>query len=168
MFVETARLFIRNLSLDDVELLYNYSREAIVKKELPDEVFDSRQKAKEAVENLISNYHRNNLPLVYGVIIKTDNLLIGHISLSKIDKGIEIGYSIAAKHQKKGYASEIINPFTSWAKMALKIEAFYGIAKKENTASWKALEKNGFILESEEINQNYFGGEYLTKVYKKW
>jgi RimJ/RimL family protein N-acetyltransferase len=31
-------------------------------------------------------------------------------------KGIEIGYAIATDYQNKGYAPELIIPFTNWSK----------------------------------------------------
>jgi RimJ/RimL family protein N-acetyltransferase len=49
----------------------------------------------------------------------------------------------------------------------LKINEIYGIVKKENIASWKILEKNGFLLLEEGIYNNYFQGKYLTRIYVK-
>ena len=163
--IETDRLVVRKLSINDSEFLFKYSQEEITKKELPDEVFENIIEAKEMVECFISNYN-DKYPLVYGIILKEKNIIIGHISLSKIDRGTEIGYAIATAYQNNGYMSEIITPFTYWIKNILKLEKIYGIAKSENTASWKVLEKNGFELE-EEINKNYFGGNYMVKIYSK-
>jgi ribosomal-protein-alanine N-acetyltransferase len=163
---ETDRIIVRYLSPDDIKLLFKYSQEEITKKELPDEVFESIEKTKETVKYLISNYD-SKYPLVYGIILKTKNIIIGHISLSKIDKGIEIGYAIATDYQNNGYATEIINPFIEWAKNKLNIIKIYGIVKKENIASWKILEKNGFKFEEEGIYKNYFNGKYYVKIYVK-
>jgi ribosomal-protein-alanine N-acetyltransferase len=108
---ETDRLIVRRLTLDDVELLLKYSQEEITKKELPDEVFENIEQLQETVEYFISNYD-DKYPLVYGIILKEKGYVIGHLSLSKIDRGIEIGYAIATDYQNKGYASELIVPFT--------------------------------------------------------
>ncbi len=163
---KTDRLILRKLLLNDVNLLYKYSQEEITKKELPDEVFESIEKTKEVVETLISNYD-NNYPLVYGIILKEKNHIIGHISLSEIDKGIEIGYAIGTDYQKRGYASEIINPFIHWSKENLNIDRIYGIVKKENKASWKILEKSGFVLLEEGIFKQYFEGKFFVKIYER-
>ena len=163
---ETDRLIVRKLSINDSELLFKYSQEEITKKELPDEIFENITETKETVEYFISNYD-DKYPLVYGIILKEENIIIGHIGLSKIDKGIEIGYAIAADYQNNGYMSEIIIPFINWIKNNLKMEKIYGIAKSENIASWKMLEKYGFELEEEITNKNYFGGEYKVKIYSK-
>lgn len=163
---ETDRLIVRKLSSCDINFLYTYSQEEITKKELPDEVFESVEKTKEAVEALISNYD-NKYPLVYGIILKKKKHIIGHISLSEIDRGIEIGYSIGTDYQRMGYVSEIINPFINWSKEKLKLNKIYGIVKKENIVSWKILEKNGFSFLEEGIYKNYFEGKYFVKIYQK-
>jgi ribosomal-protein-alanine N-acetyltransferase len=164
--IETDRLIVRKLSLDDADLLYRYSREEITKKELPDEVFGNITETKKTVEYFISNYD-NEYPLVYGVILKEKDIIIGHIGLSKIDRGIEIGYAIATDYQNNGYMSEVIMPFATWAKNNLRIEKIYGIAKSENAASWKILEKNGFKLEEEGIFKDYFERKFIVKIYSK-
>ena len=163
---ETNRIIVRKLSISDSELLYKYSQEEITKKELPDEVFDNIVKTKETIEYFKSNYDVK-YPLVYGIILKINNIIIGHISLSEIEKGIEIGYAIATEYQKNGYISEIIIPFVNWIKNNLRLEKIYGIVKKGNIASWKILEKNGFELIEEVVNKNYFEGKYEVRIYSK-
>ena len=164
--LETNRLIVRKLSLDDAELLFKYSQEEITKKELPDEVFINITETKKTIEYFLLNYD-DKYPLVYGIILKEKKIIIGHLGLSKIDRGIEIGYAIATEYQNKGYASEVIIPFTNWSKKHLKVDEIYGIVKKENIASWKILEKNGFLLLEEGIYKNYFNGKYLTRIYVK-
>jgi ribosomal-protein-alanine N-acetyltransferase len=167
---ETERLIVRKLSLNDADILLKYSQEEITKKELPDEVFENILEIKKGIELFIENYDfDDNLvyPLVYGIIHKNKNIIIGHISLSDIDRGIEIGYTIATDYQNNGYASEIIIPFLDWIKMKIKIKKVYGITKKENISSWKVLEKNGFQLEDQGIFKNYFNGEFISKIYSK-
>ena len=168
---ETDRMIVRKLSINDSELLFKYSQEEITRKELPDEVFENIPETKEAIEYFMSNYD-DKYPLVYGIILKNKNIIIGHIGLSEIDiseidKGIEIGYAIATEYQNNGYMSEIIIPFVNWIKDNLRIEKIYGIAKSKNMSSWKILEKNGFELEEEGVNKNYFEGKYKVRIYSK-
>ena len=165
---ETVRLYVRKLSLSDAKLLFKYSQEDITKKELPDEVYENINEISEAIKFFMTNYeyeYNHVYPLIFGIILKKNNILIGHIGLIEIDKGIEIGYAIATEYQNNGYATEVINPFLNWAKINNKIGKIYGIAKKDNISSWKILEKNGFELEEEGIYKNYFNGEYIVKIY---
>ena len=173
LLIETNRLIVRRLMLKDIELLLKYSQEEITKKELPDEVYENIEEAQKMVEYFIENYNSKNplegdkkIGTCYGIILKQTNAIIGHIGLIKIDKGIEIGYAIATFYQRNGYATEIVNPFIKWAKKEFKLEKVYGEVKKDNIASWKVLEKNGFTLE-EEGCYNSFGGKYYLKIYAK-
>jgi len=117
---ETNRIIIRKLSINDSELLFKYSQEEITKKELPNEVFDNIIETKETIKFFKSNYD-DKYPLIYGIILKANNIIIGHIGLSEIDKGIEIGYAIATEYQNNRYISEIIIPFVDWIKYKVKI-----------------------------------------------
>ena len=164
--IESNRLIIRKLIIEDAELLFKYSQEDITKQELPDEVFENVDKTKETVRYLISNYD-NKYPLVYGIILKEKNIIIGHINLSIIDKGIEIGYAIGTEYQNKGYMTEIIKPYLEWIKNNKNIHKIYGIVKMKNISSWKILEKCEFILEEEGKRKNYFSGKYLVRIYSK-
>jgi len=163
---ETDRLIIRRLSTDDAEILLKYSQEEITRKELPDEVFENIEDIKKAIEYFIMNYDYK-FPLVYGIVTKENKNIIGHLSLSKIDEGMEIGYAIGTDYQNKGYASELIVPFTSWAKEKFKLEKIYGIVKLNNIPSWKILERNGFSLLEEGKFKKYFNGEHITRIYVK-
>ena len=170
ILLETNRLILRKLSLGDAKLMLKYSQEEITKKELPDEVFKDIKHMKKAIEFFITHYdweYNHCFPIVYGIILKQNNTIIGHICLSEMDRGIEISYAIATDYQNNGYASETISPFVVWSKNHLRINEIYGVAKRENIQSWKILEKNGFKLIEEGLFKNYFEGKYVVKIYVK-
>ncbi|WP_353958623.1 GNAT family N-acetyltransferase [Sporolactobacillus laevolacticus] len=48
--------------------------------------------------------------------LKKTNTLIGHVGLSKISDGVEIGYAIGMDYQGNGYATESVGAFSIWAK----------------------------------------------------
>ncbi|MDR0908204.1 MAG: GNAT family N-acetyltransferase [Spirochaetaceae bacterium] len=165
IIVATDRLVVRELTIKDSELLYKYSNEEIAKAELPDEVLIDENNAALKIMEFINNNKTNKMPMVYAIELKCCNKLIGHIELSEIDKGIEIGYSIATEYQNKGYCSEIINPFLKSIKNIIGIIEIYGIAKYANEKSWKILEKSGFKLLNEGYYKQYFEGKYRTRIY---
>jgi ribosomal-protein-alanine N-acetyltransferase len=164
---ETDRLVVRELTIEDSELLYQYSNEDSAKRELADEVLADENCAKCRIKEFINNYRNTKMPLVYGIELKDSRKLIGQIELSAIDKGIELGYSIASAYQNKGYCSEIVNPFIMNISKSLGITELYGIAKSENINSWKILENSGFILVNDGCFEQYFCGKYRVKVYIK-
>ncbi|MDD3242935.1 MAG: GNAT family N-acetyltransferase [Eubacteriales bacterium] len=160
----TPRLRLREFTLDDTELIYQYSREETLRREIPDEVYETREEARETLEFLMAQYAGKTYPLVYGVERRSDGLLLGHVSLSEIDEGIEIGYAIGQAHQGQGYATEAVRAMTDWAKKALAASTVYGVVRQVNPGSCRVLEKAGYALQSSGLRPG-FGGEYLTNVY---
>lgn len=114
--ITTDRLIIRNLCLEDIEAFYKFSREKSMKDWIPDQVYDDIEEAKEVLDFLMSKYSNDldnvSYPYVLALVLKDTNELIGHVGLSHIPEGIEIGYAIGEDYQKKGYATEAVQAFT--------------------------------------------------------
>ncbi|WP_100488403.1 GNAT family N-acetyltransferase [Sporolactobacillus pectinivorans] len=158
ILLETERLILRELDLSDSSLIYKYSIERTMKEELPDQVYENENEAQKVIEFLNAKYQTNpqSYPLVYGVALKTTNTLIGHVGLSEISDGIEIGYAIDMSDQGNGFATEAVGAFTTWAKNNLGVSSIYGIVKASNKGSQKVLSNNHFILIKEEVKNSCF------------
>ncbi len=168
----TDRLIIREFSLEDTEDVYKLSQEEAMKKWIPDQVYDDMEVAKEILKFLISKYEYDSqnisYPYVMGIEIKDTKKLIGHVGLSEIAEGIEIGYAIGEAYQNNGYGSEAVQAYTDWAKEQLHLPTIYGVVKSDNIASCKTLEKAGFLYRKE-ANIESFGGMYQRKIFiKSW
>lgn len=92
----------------------------------------------------------------YGLMVlvnKEDNSLIGHAGLvpQTIDgkEEIEIGYWIAKRYWKKGYATEAAKTLLGYGRTQLKLERFIALIQPANIASQKVAEKIGMTLEKE-------------------
>ena len=96
--METKRLIIRDLLLSDAEAIFYFSQEDSLKQWLPDQVYSDIYEAKETLEFLISKYPHKELPFVLAIIEKEPDELVGHVGLSRIKQGIEIGYAIGKQH----------------------------------------------------------------------
>lgn len=158
--LETNRTIIRKFTLDDIEKVFFMSQEESLKTWIPNQVYDNLDEAKEVIEYLISNY--KSLPTneealyVLGIELKETGELIGHVGLSSIDEGIEIGYAIEEKHQGKGLAKEVVTCVSKWAIDELKLDTVYGCVLKNNIASIKVLEGAGYIyIKSNETRNIY-------------
>ncbi|MFX3616134.1 MAG: GNAT family N-acetyltransferase [Sporolactobacillus sp.] len=164
--LETERLNIRELNLDDTTLIYKYSLEETMKNELPDQVYNSLDETQEVIEFLCTNYNSTpeTYPLVCGVTLRKTNTLIGHVGLSEVSNGFEIGYAISMEYQGNGYATEAVGAFSKWAKNNLKLDAIYGIVKESNKGSQKVLINNHFVFQKD-VFSNSFGGKYLNKIF---
>ncbi len=143
MKIKTKRLFITEFDLDMSESVHLNSLDEDTRKFVPDEVFETIDEAKAAIEFLMSVYETKEGPLVYPVLLD-DGTNIGYVQLVSIDEGYEVGYHIAKPYTSQGYASEALKAFLENLKNSMNIECVYGICVKENIASKRVLEKCGF------------------------
>ena len=127
------------------QAVYENSQDDDTRLFVPDEVYDSVEEAREAIEFLMSRYESTDGPFVYPVITNNEGKNIGYVQLCKLDEGPwEIGYHIAKNCTGKGYATEAVKAFLSAMAKKLNIKEVYGICLTENTASIRVLEKCGF------------------------
>lgn len=133
-------------ALDMVDDVWRESHDEDNIKFVPDEVFETREDALDVVKFIISNYKNNELPLIYAIIRNSDQKYLGYVQLVEINEGYEIGYHINESVRGNNYATTSVLLFLDYLKNELKIDKIYGIALKENKASIRVLEKCGFKL----------------------
>ena len=159
MKIKTSRFTITRFSTDMAQAVYENSQDDDTRRFVPDEVYNSVEEAREAIEFLMSRYESTDGPFVYPVITNNEGKNIGYVQLCKLDEGTwEIGYHIAKNFTGKGYATEAVKAFLPAMAKKLNIEEVYGICLAENTASVRVLEKCGFTQIYEGFG-NYQGKE---------
>lgn len=145
MRIETERLIITEFTADMAQAVHENSLDEDNRRFVPDEVFETVEDAREAVEFLMSRYSGTEGPFTYPVLIKGSGENIGYVQLVPLEDGIwEIGYHIAKKHTGKGYASEAVRAFLPVMTDAAGISEIYGVCLSDNTASKHVLKKCGF------------------------
>ena len=145
MQIKTERLTITTFFPDRAQAVYENSQDDDTRRFVPDEVYNSVEEAREAIEFLMSRYESTDGPFVYPVITNNEGKNIGYVQLCKLDEGTwEIGYHIAKSFTGKGYATEAVKAFLPAMAKKLNIKEIYGICLAENTASVRVLEKCGF------------------------
>ena len=159
MNIKTPRLTITTFSQAMAQSVYENSQDDDTKRFVPDEVYDSVEEARAAIEFLLSRYDSMDGPFVYPIITNDGGKNIGYVQLCQIDDGSwEIGYHIAKQFTGKGYATEAVKAFLPAAAKKLNIKEVYGICLAENTASVRVLEKCGFVKVYQGLG-NYQGKE---------
>ena len=159
MNIKTSRLTITTFSLDMAQSVYENSQDDDTRRFVPDEVYDSVEEARAAIEFLISRYDSTDGPFVYPIITNVGGKNIGYVQLCKVDEGAwEIGYHIAKQFTGKGYATEAVNTFLPVMAKKLNLNEVYGICRAENLASIRVLKKCGFTQIYEGLG-NYQGKE---------
>ena len=148
MQIKTPRLTITTFSPDMAQSVYENSQDDDTRRFVPDEVYNSVEEAREAIEFLMLRYDSTDGPFVYPVITNDGGKNIGYVQLCKHELeeegSWEIGYHIAKDFTGKGYATEAVKAFLSVMTEKLNIKEVYGICLAENTASVRVLEKCGF------------------------
>jgi len=152
MRIETERLIITEFTADMAQAVHENSLDEDNRRFVPDEVFETIEDAREAVEFLMSRYSGTEGPFTYPVLVKDSGENVGYVQLVPLEDGTwEIGYHIAKKHTGKGYASEAVRAFLPVMAGAAGISEIYGVCLSDNTASKHVLKKCGFEPISEGI-----------------
>ena len=159
MQIKTEHLTITTFSPDMAQTVYENSQDDDTRRFVPDEVYNSVEEAREAIDFLMSRYDTNDGPFVYPIITNDSGKNIGYIQICKLEDGTwEIGYHIAKNFTGKGYATEAVKAFLSAMAKKLNIKEVYGICLAENLASVRVLEKCGFTQIYQGLG-NYQGRE---------
>ena len=161
MNIKSSRLTITTFSMDMVQNVYENSQDDDTRRFVPDEVYDSVEDARAAIEFLMLRYDSTDGPFVYPIITNDGGQNIGYVQLCKLelDEGAwEIGYHIAKDFTGKGYATEVVKAFLPVMAQKLNIKEVYGICLTENLASVRVLEKCGFTQIYQGLG-NYQGKE---------
>ena len=144
MRIETERLIITEFTPDMAEIVHENSLDEDNRR-FSEEVFETVEDARETIEYLISQYGRSDGALVYPLITKDTGANIGYVQLAVIDGGArEIGYHIAKRYTRQGYATEAVRAFLPVMAERLGLSEIWGICVKENIASRSVLIKCGF------------------------
>ena len=146
MNIKTPRLTITTFTPNMAQSVYENSQDDDTRRFVPDEVYDSVEEAREAIEFLMTRYDCTDGPFVYPIIKNDGGQNIGYVQLCQIDDGSwEIGYHIAKQFTGQGYATEAVKAFLPAMTKKLNINEVYGICLADNAASVCVLKKCGFV-----------------------
>lgn len=145
MYIKTDRFIITELTMNMCNDYHKNSVDDDNRRFVPDEVCETIDEAEKTLKWLIESYSSVNGPFVYPIILK-NNINVGYVQACSLGKEFEIGYHIAQKYTRNGYATEAVKVFLPVIMEMLQINKIYGIVLEENIASHKVLERNGFKL----------------------
>jgi [ribosomal protein S5]-alanine N-acetyltransferase len=162
--LHTKRLSLRPFLMEDTTVLFALSREETLRRRMPDQVYDSFEEAAEVTAFLKDRALNGEWPFVLGVTIRETKELIGHVGLSQVPEGIEIGYAIAMAHQGKGYGAEAVAAFSAWAVHHFALPGIWAILMADNEPSRRVLTKSGYVFQWQR-EENAFGGTHTCLGY---
>jgi ribosomal-protein-alanine N-acetyltransferase len=161
--LETERLYLRELNINDAEYFYLLNLDKEVMKYTGEGSFENIEKAKDFLKNY-EHYEKYGFGR-WAVINKENGEFLGWCGLKFTEKlnEYDIGFRFFKKHWNKGYATESSKACLSYGINELKMIEILGRAMKENKASIRVLEKIGLEFEKEFDFDGSIGVIYKTK-----
>ena len=148
--LETERLFLREMTMDDFDALYAVLSDAEIMQHYP-YTFDE-ERVRSWIERNMDRYKNDGFGL-WAVCLKDTGEMIGDcgLTLQNIDGTMlpEIGYHIRKDQQRKGYAKEAAAAVRDWAFQNTEYPALYSYCKYTNVGSFKTAESIGMHFEKE-------------------
>jgi len=172
--IETERLVLRQLTMDDKEFIFKHFSDPEVCKYFDQEPFSKIEEA----EELICWYENPNKDLWrrWGIVKKDVNILIGtcgYHKWNKKDMRVEIGYDLYKEYWGNGYMSEALKVLIEYCFINLEVNRIDALTHLENIRSINALNKFGFKQEGILREYVYCGGRFddqlsLSLLNREW
>ena len=150
MIIETERLFLREMSMNDYDALYRVLADPGIMQHYP-YTFDE-QRVRDWIRRNMDRYKANGFGL-WAVCLKETGEMIGDcgLTLQHINGEMlpEIGYHIRSDCQHRGYAREAAGAVRDWAFRNTDYPALYSYCKYTNEPSIRTAESIGMHFDCE-------------------
>ncbi|WP_298543042.1 GNAT family N-acetyltransferase [uncultured Aquimarina sp.] len=148
--IETKRLVLREITLDDKEELFQLHSDPIVQKWTGEPIVESMKTIEQAIEVRLNDYKKYGFGRL-AVIQKTTNEFVGWAGLTylpEFDK-VDLGYRFKKKYWSMGFATEASKAIIDHGFSVLNLDLIIAIALPENKASIRVMEKVGMIYDKQ-------------------
>lgn len=149
MQIETQRLLIRNIEIDDAISFAIMAADGT----LNDCGFDKDCgswiiKWITEAKNFALRDNPNMDYLAYTITLKDEAVVVGSVGCSYYEDFQEIGitYFVGAQYRNNGYAAEAVKAYTEYFLKHYNAKRIIATVRNENVPSWKVIEKAGYIL----------------------
>lgn len=146
--LETDRLILRPLTLDDAEAEFVWLSDPVVNRYMPYNLYTNVADVVTWLKSAINSEKE----LHFGFVRKADGLLIGAGSIGPhdhTDGAWEFGYNLRRDAWNQGYATEATQAMINLAREAYGIRVFVAAHASANPASGRVMEKCGLHLDHE-------------------
>ncbi|KOS68626.1 acetyltransferase [Lysinibacillus contaminans] len=147
--LETDRLLLREITLDDSESIFNCFSNDEVTRYYGQDTFENIEQAEKIVEFFLINF-KEKRGIRWGIERKGTKGIIGTIGFnawSPNHKRAEIGYEIHPEQWRNGYTLEALSKVVSYGFETMGLTRIGAVVFIENEASNKLLTKIGFKKE---------------------
>ncbi len=165
--LETARLLVRPLSLDDLSDFHRYRSNPEVTKYQGFDVMIIEEAASFIRENALKSFGKSGEWVQFAIANKHTGVLIGDCAV-RLDSNdphmAEIGITISHLEQQKGFAKETLTALMTFLFDQLQIHRIVETVDAENLASVQLLKSCGFRQEGHFIENIFFKGKWGSEI----
>lgn len=147
--IETARLYLRLLTPDDLDELYPIFSNMEVVKYLKTGEDVSREDTQRALNSIIKHWEKHGFGR-WGVVEKATGKLIGYGGLRNLYGMPELVYLLDKPYWGIGLATEIAKACLKWGFEKQRFERIVAVTRHEHAASRRVMEKVGMVYERDE------------------
>ncbi|WP_297798102.1 GNAT family N-acetyltransferase [uncultured Eudoraea sp.] len=142
--IETERLWLRKITLEDQEELFELHSDPEVQKYTGEPVLESMEEIVKSIAGRIKDYNEVGFGRL-AVIIKATNEFIGWAGLTYLPEfdEVDLGYRFKKEFWGKGFATEASKAILEYGFNELGLEKIVAIAIPEHKASIKVMQKAG-------------------------
>jgi ribosomal-protein-alanine N-acetyltransferase len=157
--IETNQLRLRHFRPNDADELYRIYSNPDLFKYMSNEKSIGWQETRAVINSLIENWQQYGFG-VWAVIYKRNQNLIGHCGLKFLENTseIQLGYLLLKSYWGRGLGTEAATAALKYGFEVAKLERIVAIAKPENIASRRVMEKVGMKYEK---NAYYYDNDVV-------
>ena len=159
--LETSRLILRGLSLEDIGFLLHHFSDEDVNRFSSYESLKNHEEAVDFYKKFIEPSKPTRFRL--GIVLKEIGELVGTLgyhNLSRSDSHAEIGYDLAKAYWGKGIMTEAAEALIEYGFKQMNLNRIEATADSENSRSIRLLERTGFLREGLLRGRCYYKGRF--------
>lgn len=160
--LETQRLILRKLSMEDDEDVFEYGSDPEVPKYMTWEVHKSIDDARAFISFILGRYERDEAG-EWGIVLKENNKLIGSIGFASCDmknRRAEIGYVLARPYWSQGIMTEALKRVLKFAFEEIGLNRIECCHFLPNERSGRVMQKAGMSFEGIARQKMFVKGQY--------
>lgn len=161
--LETERLILRRINMQDAKDIFEYSKDPEVARHVLWAAQKDLSEAKEYCRFMMRRY-RQDVPSSWGIVDKTTRRLvgtIGYMDYREEHASVEVGYSLARWVWNGGYMTEALRRVIAYTFEAMDINRIEAQHELDNPSSGRVMEKCGMKKEGILRQRLYNKGRYV-------
>jgi ribosomal-protein-alanine N-acetyltransferase len=161
--IETERLILRKLTLEDADDMFDYASEPIVSRFMPWEVHQSMEDTEEFIAFVLNGYDQKN-KLTWAIELKSEGKMIGTIDFVKwLPKHgrAEIGYALSHRYWGNGFTQEAAKALIAFGFENMRLNKVEAPIVPDNFQSQRVLEKAGMVREGLARQHFFMKGQFV-------